>query len=79
MIILSPGSNKLILHHNYNGEIQDSIEFIVTYIPLLQFPPLHLAIMVAKDSPLLIDCPPSKRGGFSSAHADLDVLYQSSA
>lgn len=72
MIILSPGSNKLILHHNYNGEIQDSIEFIVTYIPLLQFPPLHLAIMVAKDSPLLIDCPPSKRGGFSSAHADLD-------
>ncbi|OCL03505.1 hypothetical protein AOQ84DRAFT_302672 [Glonium stellatum] len=72
MIILSPGSNKLILHHNYNGEIQDSIEFTVTYIPLLQFPPLHLAIMVAKDSPLLIDCPPSKRGGFSSAHADLD-------
>lgn len=72
MVILSPGSNKLILHHNYNGEVQDSIEFIVTYIPLLQFPPLHLAIMVAKDSPLLIDCPPSKRGGFSSAHADLD-------
>ena len=72
MVILSPGSNKLILHHNYNGEIQDSIELTVTYIPLLQFPPLHLAIMVAKDSPLLIDCPPSKRGGFSSAHADLD-------
>lgn len=36
MIILSPGSNKLILDHNYN------------------------------------DCPPSKRGGFYSAHADLD-------
>lgn len=72
MIILSPGSNKSILHHNYNGEIQDSIELIVTYIPLLQFPPLHLAIMVAKDSHPLIDCPPSKRGGFSSAHADLD-------
>ncbi|KAF2875911.1 metallopeptidase [Massariosphaeria phaeospora] len=29
--------------------------------------------MVAKDSPLLIDCPPHKRGGFSSAHSDLDA------
>ncbi|KAH7120917.1 metallopeptidase [Dendryphion nanum] len=29
--------------------------------------------MVAKDSPLIIDCPPSKRGGFSSTHSDLDA------
>ena len=36
-------------------------------------PPLHLAIMIAKDSPLLIDCPMSKKGGISSAHADLDA------
>ena len=26
MIILSPGYNKLVLHYNYNGEIQNSIE-----------------------------------------------------
>ena len=29
--------------------------------------------MLAKDSPLLIDCPPQKRGGISSAHSDLDA------
>ncbi|KAF2787443.1 metallopeptidase [Melanomma pulvis-pyrius CBS 109.77] len=29
--------------------------------------------MVAKDSPLMIDCPPHKRSGFSSAHSDLDA------
>ncbi|KAF2002024.1 metallopeptidase [Amniculicola lignicola CBS 123094] len=29
--------------------------------------------MVAKDSPLLIDCPAHKRGGFSSTHADLEA------
>lgn len=29
--------------------------------------------MIAKDSPLLIDCPPQKRGGISSAHSDLDA------
>jgi hypothetical protein len=29
--------------------------------------------MIAKDSPLLIDCPPQKRGGISSSHSDLDA------
>jgi hypothetical protein len=43
------------------------------YVPLLQTPPLHLAIMIAKDSPLLIDCPPAKFGGISSAHSSLDA------
>jgi hypothetical protein len=43
------------------------------YIPLLQAPPLHLAILVAKDSPLLIDCPPAKHGAVSSAHSSLDA------
>lgn len=29
--------------------------------------------MIGKDSPLLIDCPPNKRGAISSAHSDLDA------
>jgi hypothetical protein len=29
--------------------------------------------MIAKDSPLLIDCPPLKRGAISSAQSDLDA------
>ncbi|OCK76071.1 hypothetical protein K432DRAFT_385710 [Lepidopterella palustris CBS 459.81] len=72
LIVLSPGSNELSIQHHHNDEVQDSMTVTLGYIPLLQYPPLHLAIMVAKDSPLLIDCPPHKRGGFSSAHADLD-------
>lgn len=32
--------------------------------------------MIAKDSPLLIDCPPIKRGGISSAHSDLDAAIK---
>ncbi|KAF2492311.1 hypothetical protein BU16DRAFT_529656 [Lophium mytilinum] len=72
LIILSPGLNKVVLKHHHNGEPLAEVSFDVTYIPLLQFPPLHLAIMVGKDSPLLIDCPPVKRGAYSTAHADLD-------
>jgi hypothetical protein len=54
--------------------MSDSVEqFSVRYTPLLQTPPLHLAIMIAKDSPLLIDCPPSKFGGVSSTHSSLDA------
>jgi hypothetical protein len=44
----------------------------LTYVPLLQLPPLHPAIMVAHDSPLTIDCVPLKAVGYSSTHSDLD-------
>ncbi|KAF2662038.1 hypothetical protein K491DRAFT_646722 [Lophiostoma macrostomum CBS 122681] len=70
LVILSPGLNTLRIHHD---DVDIPFQLSVTYIPLLQCPPLHLAIMVAKDSPLLIDCPPHKWGGFSSAHSDLDA------
>jgi hypothetical protein len=72
-VILSPGTNILTFQHNHNGLATGSVGLNLTYIPLLQNPPLHLAIMVAKDSPLVIDCPPHKRGGISSAHSDLDA------
>lgn len=32
--------------------------------------------MVAKDSPLLMDCPPQKAGGLSSAHSDLSAAIE---
>jgi hypothetical protein len=73
LVILSPGENFITLEHRHNGKVFASTSLALTYIPLLQTPPLHLAIMVAKDSPLLIDCPPNKRGGVSSAHSDLDA------
>ncbi|KAE8363837.1 putative peptidase family-domain-containing protein [Aspergillus caelatus] len=58
---LNKGQWKALLHHAVN------------YIPLLQLPPLHLAVLVAKDSPLLIDCPPAKYGGISTAHSTLNA------
>ncbi|KAH7351342.1 zinc metallo proteinase [Rhexocercosporidium sp. MPI-PUGE-AT-0058] len=73
LVILSPGENILIFHHQHNGLQLASTTLKLTYVPLLQTPPLHLAIMVAKDSPLLIDCPPHKRGAVSTAHSDIDA------
>ena len=70
--LLSPGANNLtITREHSSGSITQTVK--LNYIPLLQTPPLHLAIMVAKDSPLLIDCPPAKQGAFSLAHSSLDA------
>ena len=74
LVILSPGTNVVSLEHN--GDAASSTSLNLTYIPLLQTPPLHLAIMIAKDSPLLIDCPPFKRGAISSAHSDLEAAIK---
>lgn len=71
LVILAPGTNVISLQ--YNGNAASGTSVTLTYIPLLQTPPLHLAIMIAKDSPLLIDCPPFKRGAISSAHSELDA------
>ncbi|KAF2822430.1 hypothetical protein CC86DRAFT_329982 [Ophiobolus disseminans] len=73
LVILSPGLNQLEITHEIDPSASFSITIAVNYIPLLQNPPLHLVIMVAKDSPCIIDCPPHKAGGLSSAHADLDA------
>lgn len=73
LVMLSPGINKLVFYLHHVGEISGSLEITVNYLPLLQLPPLHLAVLVAKDSPLLIDCPPAKYGGISSAHSGIDA------
>ncbi|UQC90097.1 metallopeptidase [Colletotrichum lupini] len=70
--LLSPGLNTLTITRT-SGTQTIANELNLTYIPLLQSPPLHLAVMVAKDSPLLIDCPPLKHGASSTAHASLDA------
>lgn len=73
LVLLSSGLNSLTFRRSGDGDTEVQCELKVTYIPLVETPPLHLAIMVAKDSPLLIDCPPIKHGGISSAHSSLDA------
>ncbi|KAH8893062.1 hypothetical protein GQ53DRAFT_861482 [Thozetella sp. PMI_491] len=71
LVMLAPGANRLVFRSG--DDMTTSSEIRVRYIPLLQTPPLHLAIMVAKDSPLLMDCPPRKHGAISGAHSSLDA------
>ncbi|EMD88431.1 hypothetical protein COCC4DRAFT_205340 [Bipolaris maydis ATCC 48331] len=73
LVMLSPGLNRLEFAYICNDCIEHTVETNVNYWPLMQYPPLHLAIMVASDSPCLIDCPPNKAAGVSSAHSDLDA------
>lgn len=74
LVMLSPGLNVLTIKHGELTEFESQISIRLTHIPLLQYPPLHLAIMTAKDSPLMVDCPLSKGAGLSSAHMDLDAV-----
>ncbi|KAJ6015696.1 hypothetical protein N7540_010287 [Penicillium herquei] len=75
LVMLTLGVNKIKfdLHLYGSVQIEDSLEITIHYVPLLQLPPLHLAILVAKNSPLLIDCPPAKYGCISTAHSSLDA------
>ncbi|KAL2150598.1 hypothetical protein VTH82DRAFT_7161 [Thermothelomyces myriococcoides] len=62
LVLLSPGVNRIIIT---SGDEDAACH--------LEMPPLHLAILIAKDSPLLIDCPPAKLGSLSTAHSSLDA------
>lgn len=73
LVMLVPGINKISFKLNHCGGISGSLDMTVNYVPLLQLPPLHLAILVAKDSPLLTDCPPAKYGHISTTHSSLDA------
>lgn len=72
IVMLSPGSNMLYFHPNSDTTLGTDLELI--YTPNLRYPPLHLAIMIAADSPLRINHDPSKshsglydRGSYQSA------------
>lgn len=73
LVRLECGKNDLSFDLHHAGGVSSSISLSLVYQPLLQTPPLLLTILVAKDSPLLIDCPPSKYGAVSSAHGSLDA------
>ncbi|CAG8583018.1 1795_t:CDS:2 [Paraglomus occultum] len=47
--------------HHLNQTTPATTKFLVNYLPLLQNPPLHLAILVAADSDFVIDAPTEKR------------------
>ncbi|KAL4786810.1 putative peptidase family-domain-containing protein [Aspergillus varians] len=73
LAMLAPGVNRITLELHHAGGTQNAVSITLNYVPLLQLPPLHLAILVAKDSPLLIDCPPAKYGAVSTAHSGIDA------
>ena len=62
LVELAPGPNKLDLQFlplegmPSNAKTQSS--FTINYLPVLQNPPLHLAVMLAADSKGTFDCPP---------------------
>ncbi|KAF3003162.1 hypothetical protein E8E13_009049 [Curvularia kusanoi] len=76
LVMLSPGSNSIEMTHTKQDGQGASLTITLQYIPLLQYPPLHLAIMVAKDSPLLMDCPSQKAPAHLSAHSDLAAAIE---
>ncbi|RKP38407.1 putative peptidase family-domain-containing protein [Dimargaris cristalligena] len=57
LVPLEPGQN--LIQFEYNG---GRTFLTLHYLPRLQNPPLRLAIMVAKDSPLTFDAPPNEQG-----------------
>ncbi|KAK1826800.1 metallopeptidase [Podospora conica] len=71
LLMLTPGTNRITLRSSHDDAVTSTLS--LRYIPLLQTPPLHLAVLVAQDSPLLIDCPPCKYGGLSTTHSSLDA------
>jgi hypothetical protein len=73
LVMLSPGHNILEVVSMRNGKLDGSTKVQLQYTPLLQNPPLHLAILVAHDSPLTMDCSIHKSGGVASSHSDLSA------
>ncbi|KAJ0120753.1 zinc metalloproteinase [Diaporthe amygdali] len=68
--MLSPGFNTLVVQPN--GRSTEKSILNLTYLPLMQQPPLHLAVMVADDSPLSIDYEPNNAYPNFAANASLD-------
>lgn len=60
LVHLVPGRNTVTLA--LEDDPSSATQLIVNYIPLLQNPPLHLCIFIARDSPCKFDVPPEKRG-----------------
>lgn len=62
MVALIPGENSLW----FTGDDNTRAQLTLTYVPLLQNPPIHLCLLVGKDSQMTFDSPASqirKEGG----------------
>jgi hypothetical protein len=62
LIHLAPGPNTITFAFHNDAHNQQTLHFHVTYVPLLQNPPLSLVILIGSDSPATFDVPPEKRG-----------------
>lgn len=77
LVILEPETNVISFRpqqtafNSYGQAPFSSLDVVVHYVPLLRTPPLHLAIMVGNDSPLLMDAPRSKTRGEPEHHVSL--------
>ncbi|CAH0022743.1 unnamed protein product [Clonostachys rhizophaga] len=71
LVILHPGKNDIIISNFSAGLTTIS----VNYLPVAQTPPLHLAILVARDSPEKIDFPLCKAGSMAD-HGTLEAAIR---
>lgn len=74
LVHLNPGINELRLAYEDSSgkEVADS-KFTVNYVPLLQNPPVHFALIVAKDSKLEFDSPDYKKRAEGGNGLDLAI------
>ncbi|KAI0032323.1 putative peptidase family-domain-containing protein [Vararia minispora EC-137] len=70
LVHLQPGPQSVTFSFNDDGGATMTIDNI-SYIPLLHVPPLHLALLVARDSDQRMDCPPEKSA--SPTHSDVEA------
>lgn len=68
-VILTPGENRL----TFASDTKQSKTVTCFYAPLLQDPPVHLCLLVAKDSPLEFDSPKIQRDKEGGNGLDLAV------
>ena len=67
LVHLNPGPNEIrlefsspkLVNHNSSNTVHNSI-FRLNYLPLTTSPPLHMVLLVGKDSPGTYDAPPEK-------------------
>lgn len=61
LVHLQPGINNLKVEYEDTHGEKDSSNITIHYVPLLQNPPLHLAVILGSDSPGTFDSPTYKK------------------
>lgn len=75
LVHLNPGVNnlRLVWEDSNNPNSNNYSEITLNYVPLLQNPPLHFALIVANDSPLEFDSPQYKKDQDGGNNVDIAV------